>query len=125
MWGWDPPRQTAGRPASAVGLTDAPVLPSRQAMNTRERFHATMHYQARDRVPVMDFSFWDETLVNWHEQGINILLVDFSVRKVGLKQLFGLKWHRQFRTDRGPSDDAACGSSGGWPNWMCNFRRFD
>ncbi len=39
-------------------------------MNDRERFLATMHYQPRDRAPIMDFSFWDETLPIWHEQGL-------------------------------------------------------
>jgi prepilin-type processing-associated H-X9-DG protein len=63
--------------------------------------------------------------VNRHDQGINILFVDFSVRKVGLKQLYEFKWHRFFRTDLGPRDDVACGSAGGWPEWMCKFRRFD
>jgi uroporphyrinogen decarboxylase len=36
----------------------------------RERFHATMHYEPRDRVPLIDFGFWDETLDIWHEQGL-------------------------------------------------------
>jgi uroporphyrinogen decarboxylase len=39
-------------------------------MNNRERFHATMHYQARDRAPIADFGFWEETIVIWHEQGL-------------------------------------------------------
>lgn len=39
-------------------------------MNDRERFTATMHYQPRDRAPMMDFSFWQETLVAWHDQGL-------------------------------------------------------
>ncbi len=39
-------------------------------MNHRERFYATMHYQARDRVPLIDFNFWDETLTAWREQGL-------------------------------------------------------
>ncbi|MGH7144543.1 MAG: uroporphyrinogen decarboxylase family protein [Planctomycetota bacterium] len=38
-------------------------------MNDRERYHATMHYLPRDRCPIMDFGFWDETLVLWPEQG--------------------------------------------------------
>lgn len=29
-----------------------------------------MHYQPRDRAPIMDFSFWEETLVIWQEQGL-------------------------------------------------------
>jgi hypothetical protein len=39
-------------------------------MNDRERFNATMHYQNRDRVPLLDFNFWNETLPNWHKQGL-------------------------------------------------------
>jgi uroporphyrinogen decarboxylase len=39
-------------------------------MNNRERFRATMHYQPRDRSPLLDFGFWDETLVFWYDQGL-------------------------------------------------------
>jgi hypothetical protein len=39
-------------------------------MNDRERFNATMHYQPRDRAPIMDFGFWDETFVLWQDQGL-------------------------------------------------------
>ncbi len=38
-------------------------------MNARERFYATMHYQPRDRSPIMDFGFWRETLVIWEQYG--------------------------------------------------------
>jgi len=39
-------------------------------MTIRERFQATMHYQPRDRAVIADFSFWPETLIAWHEQGL-------------------------------------------------------
>ncbi|GMV37184.1 MAG: hypothetical protein AMXMBFR61_16920 [Fimbriimonadales bacterium] len=39
-------------------------------MNARERFHATMHYLPRDRCPIMDFGFWEETLIEWRRQGM-------------------------------------------------------
>jgi hypothetical protein len=39
-------------------------------MNERQRFHAALHYQPRDRAPICDFSFWDETLPTWHAQGL-------------------------------------------------------
>jgi uroporphyrinogen decarboxylase len=39
-------------------------------MDLRQRFLATMHYQPRDRVPICDFSFWDETLDVWYKQGL-------------------------------------------------------
>lgn len=39
-------------------------------MNERERFVATMHYQPRDRSPIWDFGFWEDTLPLWHQQGL-------------------------------------------------------
>ncbi len=39
-------------------------------MNERQRFVATMHYQERDRSPICDFSFWEETVELWYEQGL-------------------------------------------------------
>jgi hypothetical protein len=38
-------------------------------MNARERFAATMHYQPRDRCPIMDFGFWEGLLENWEAEG--------------------------------------------------------
>jgi len=29
-----------------------------------------MHYQPRDRAPLYDFSFWDQTIAAWHAQGL-------------------------------------------------------
>jgi uroporphyrinogen decarboxylase len=39
-------------------------------VNDRERYLATMRYQPRDRCPIYDFGFWDETLVRWHADGL-------------------------------------------------------
>jgi len=50
-----------------------------------------------------------------HNGFINGLFLDFSVRKIGLKELWKLKWHRQFDTS---------GWSGGWPEWMKDFKDY-
>jgi len=39
-------------------------------MNNRSRFHAVMHYLPRDRAPIADFGFWEETIMIWHAQGL-------------------------------------------------------
>ena len=39
-------------------------------MNPRQRFIATMHYQPRDRSPICDFGFWNETFEAWYDQGL-------------------------------------------------------
>jgi prepilin-type processing-associated H-X9-DG protein len=60
---------------------------------------------------------------NRHDGYVNSLFLDWSVRKIGLKQLWTLKWHRDFDT---------CGqwtTAGGvqpedWPKWMRGFRDY-
>ena len=54
-------------------------------MNHRDRFHATMHYQPRDRAPLYDFNFWDETIPLWHQQGLPP-----TVTKANSREYFGL-----------------------------------
>ncbi len=39
-------------------------------MNDRERFDAIMHYRPADRGIIQDFSYWDETVMAWHEYGL-------------------------------------------------------
>lgn len=39
-------------------------------MTTQERFNRVMHWQETDRVPNMDFGYWDETITAWHKQGL-------------------------------------------------------
>ena len=38
-------------------------------MNHRERFKAIMNYQAYDRLPVVHFGYWGETLQKWCDEG--------------------------------------------------------
>ena len=58
-----------------------------------------------------------------HYGGINSLFMDWSVRKVGLKELWTLKWHRRFDTANEWT------RAGGmkpeeWPEWMRNFKDY-
>jgi hypothetical protein len=46
--------------------------------------------------------------------------MDWSVRKVALKELWTLKWHRQFDTT-GPWTKAGGVRSEDWPEWMGSF----
>ena len=99
MWfeGW--PRQTDNPPPSKDWLTDSV---NENAMGTDElrRF-----------------------CINRHEGYINAAFLDFSVRKVGLKELWTLKWNRQFDTN-GPLTRAGHVQPSDWPPWMRNFRDY-
>ncbi|MHC4640964.1 MAG: type II secretion system protein [Planctomycetota bacterium] len=62
-------------------------------------------------------------VINRHDGGINSLFMDWSVRKVGLKEPWTLKWHREFDTANKwtiaggvkPED---------WPEWMRKFKDY-
>ncbi len=92
-------------------------------MNDRERFAATMHYQPRDRSPICDFGYWDETLVVWHDQGLPQDIVntddhvfheffgtDFSIRRAdaGIDVEVGLvpEFEEMILEDRGDHEVA-------------------
>jgi hypothetical protein len=38
-------------------------------MNNRECVKAILHYESADRLPVVHFGFWNETLQKWHAEG--------------------------------------------------------
>ena len=50
-------------------------------MNHRERFIATMHYQSRDRAPLYDFNYWEETVPEWHKQGLPTTITNANARE--------------------------------------------
>jgi len=58
-----------------------------------------------------------------HQGTINILFLDYSVRKVGLKSLWTFKWHPHYRTD-GPWTTRGGVLPGDWPEWMRKLRDY-
>jgi prepilin-type processing-associated H-X9-DG protein len=58
-----------------------------------------------------------------HVGGVNSLFMDWSVRKVGLKELWTLKWHREYNT-RGPWTKAGGVRPENWPQWMRKFKDY-
>ena len=61
--------------------------------------------------------------LNRHEGNINAVFLDFSVRKVGLKELWTLKWHREFTT-AGPWTEAGYVVPENWPKWMRGLKDY-
>ena len=49
--------------------------------------------------------------------------MDWSAREVGVKELWTLKWHRQFETE-GAWTRAGGVQPADWPPWMRNFRDY-
>lgn len=61
--------------------------------------------------------------IDRHNGAINMLFTDWATRKVGLKELWTLKWHRNFDT-QGPWTRAGGVITWDWPEWMRNFKEY-
>jgi prepilin-type N-terminal cleavage/methylation domain-containing protein/prepilin-type processing-associated H-X9-DG protein len=66
---------------------------------------------------------WQEVCLNRHNGGVNYLFLDWSVRRVGLKELWTLKWLRDFDT-AGPWTKAGGVQPEDWPQWMRRFKDY-
>jgi prepilin-type processing-associated H-X9-DG protein len=53
--------------------------------------------------------------VSRHNGAVNAVFLDISARKIGLKELWKLKWHREWPEDYPPPM---------WPEWMENFKDY-
>ena len=54
-----------------------------------------------------------------HNETINSVFVDTSVRKIGLKELWRMKWHRTYETHNEWTQPGAV-----WPEWMEGFKDY-
>ena len=61
--------------------------------------------------------------INRHEGGVNCLFMNWSVRKVGLKELWTLKWNKYWDTG-GPWTKAGGVKPEDWPQWMRRFKDY-
>lgn len=61
--------------------------------------------------------------INRHGGGIYSSFLDSSVRKVGLKELWTLRWHKEFNT-AGEWTAAGGVEPGDWPKWMRGFKDY-
>ena len=55
--------------------------------------------------------------IDRHGGGINMAFLDWSVRKVGLKELWTFKWHKAYE-QAGPWTRAGGVTAADWPQWM-------
>jgi prepilin-type processing-associated H-X9-DG protein len=82
-----------------------------------------------DSPPEFDGQRWSTTrqmnrfCINRHSGYVNSAFLDFSARRVGLKELWTLKWHRQYDTD-GPWTICGGVQPEDWPDWMRDFEDY-
>ena len=67
--------------------------------------------------------WWGDVCMNRHNGHINGLFFDWSVRKIGLKELWTLKWYPDFDT-AGPWTRDGGVQPENWPAWMRKFKDY-
>ncbi|MEN6335978.1 MAG: prepilin-type N-terminal cleavage/methylation domain-containing protein [Phycisphaerales bacterium] len=68
---------------------------------------------------------WDmaRVAINRHRGFLQSSFLDWSVRKVGVKEVWTLKWHKAFNT-AGPWTKAGGVNPSTWPIWMNQFKEY-
>lgn len=62
------------------------------AMTPRERFHALMHFEPFDRLPIMEWAvWWDKTINRWHEEKLPKDITD----RYAICEHFGVELYKQ------------------------------
>ncbi|OHB67433.1 MAG: hypothetical protein A2Y77_12415 [Planctomycetes bacterium RBG_13_62_9] len=61
--------------------------------------------------------------INRHRGSTSASFLDWSARKVGLKELYTLRWHRAFRQN-GPFTKAGGVRAEDWPEWIRPFKDY-
>ena len=82
--------------------------------------------QARDGFLITDQGTSQEMnhfCIDRHNGFVNFLFMDWSVRRVGLKENWTLKWHRAFNTS-GPYTRAGGARPEDWPVWLRNYKDY-
>jgi prepilin-type N-terminal cleavage/methylation domain-containing protein len=76
-----------------------------------------------DLYPIPSTSHMTFFVMNRHNGAISSLFMDWSVRKVGLKELWTLKWIPDYCTT-GPWTKAGGVQAENWPQWMRRFKDY-
>jgi prepilin-type N-terminal cleavage/methylation domain-containing protein len=82
-----------------------------------------------DVPPQNDGDHWNDEAqmgrycMNRHDGFAGCLFLDFSARKVGLKELWTLKWHRSYNQS-GPWTKAGGVQAADWPDWLRKFKDY-
>ncbi len=86
-------------------------------------------------VPASEPPVYSGEIANWHQNSmkrfcinrhngyVNCLFLDWTVRKVGLKELWILKWHKKFDIN-GAWTIAGGVQPSDWPEWMGRFKDY-
>jgi len=93
-------------------------------LRNRARIPVLIDSTSPDILVISDFPPWTTNVcINRHNGYINGLFLDWSVRRIGLKELWTLKWNMQFDTAN-EWTKAGGVQPEDWPKWMRSFKDY-
>ena len=128
-WVENPPRSKTeiyGHPATNCWRTTA-VSKAGYVPLMMDALRFNLYPAETDSPPAEEDHAWEQennmrrACLNRHNGYINMAFLDWSVRKVGLKELWTLKWHRDYNT-AGDYTLAGGMAPDQWPEWMRGFK---
>ena len=112
--------RTYWRPSEAEGRANVPLL-----LDCRGSIACPRDEDAPPPEPDASDGEWrmPDFCMDRHQGGVNALMADSSACKVGLKELWTLKWHKSFNT-AGKWTKAGGVQPEDWPQWMRGFKDY-
>ncbi len=80
-------------------------------------------YEGEPSGPYPEWNTMNYACLDRHGGGVNAMFLDWSVRKVGVKELWTLKWHKSYDT-AGYWTKATGRTPEDWPVWMRKFKDY-
>jgi len=105
------------------------TVPARGAANVPLLLDSVLWWACRgteSKPPAYEDTWTESSLpccMNRHDGFVSAIFMDWSIRKVGLKELWSLKWHREYDT-AGPWTKAGGVQPSYWPAWMRKFKDY-
>jgi prepilin-type N-terminal cleavage/methylation domain-containing protein len=107
--GWGKPKRWKWRTPYVKGAENIPIfLDATWGGTHADEFDEPPAFEGDPLSPYMG-----RFCINRHNGGVNAVLCDFSTRKIGLKELWRMKWHRHYDV-HSPTPV--------WPEWMSGFK---
>lgn len=122
LWGRSPIKYHWRSP-NVKGTSDIPVFLDCMWVDAWPKDSDTPSAEEVWRIDLVGQDEMRRFCVNRHYGAVNVLFMDGSVRRVGLKGLWTLKWHREYDTC-GPWTKCGGAERGDWPVWMQNFTEY-
>ena len=120
MWPGVMKQSDLWRTPNVAGGNNIPIMTDGMWMSSAVSGNASLEPPAVEDHPAFTVAGGIQRhCVNRHRGTVNSLFLDYSVRPVGLKELWKLKWNRNYDTaNSGPR------KSNRWPDWMKGFENF-